>query len=191
MNFIELNRNIRELENGSWRLTAFEDLQVQYCEERLYALRCKLGTPNEHICLIRERSEDAAIARAVFDLHKRGEIDARIKTLCDKIVIAKIALTNLQARFVSSVYDGTIDSHEALRITENALAAIRELESVKTKPIRNCDRFETAEDAYNACPQFCDIDVKTMTERELKILEATTKCLEWLFAPIAEKGDAK
>lgn len=59
------------------------------------------------------------------------------------------------------------------------------------KPIRNCDRFETAEDAYNACPQFCDIDVKTMTERELKIVEATTKCLEWLFAPIAEKGSAK
>ena len=64
MNFIELNRNIRELENGCWRQTAFEDLQVQYCEERLYALRCKRGTPNEHICLIREQSEDAAILRA-------------------------------------------------------------------------------------------------------------------------------
>ena len=69
---------------------------------------------------------------------------------------------------------------------KNALAAIRE--EGGGKPIRNCDRFETAEDAYNACPQFCDIDVKTMTDRELKIVEAITKCLEWLFAPIAEKG---
>ena len=80
---------------------------------------------------IREQSEDAAISRAVFDLHKRGEIDARIKTLCDKIVIAKIALTNLQARLVSSVYDGTIDPHEALRITENALAEISKEGSAK------------------------------------------------------------
>ena len=131
MNFIELNRNIRELENGYWRQTAFEDLQVQYCEERLYSLRCKCGTPNEHICLIRERSEDAAISRAVFDLHKSREIDARIKILCDKIVIAKIALTNLQARLVSSVYDGTIDFREALRITENALAEISKEGSAK------------------------------------------------------------
>lgn len=73
----------------------------------------------------------------------------------------------------------------------NIIRKYRAKGGAKTKPIRNCDRFETAEDAYNACPQFCDIDVKTMTERELKIIEATTKCLEWLFAPIAEKGVAK
>ena len=126
MNFIELNRNIRELENGCWRQTAFEDLQVQYCEERLYAMRCKRGTPNEHICLIREQSEDGAIARAVFDLHKRGEIDANVKALRAKLKVAEDALKNLQDRLVSSVHDGTIDPYEALKIAENALAAMRE-----------------------------------------------------------------
>lgn len=76
MNFVEFNEYVRKLEGGCWRPTMFEDLQVQYCEERLYALRCKHGTPNEHICLIREKSEDAAIARAVFDLHKHNESEA-------------------------------------------------------------------------------------------------------------------
>ena len=126
MNFIELNRNIRELESGCWRQTAFEDLQVQYCEERLYALRCKCGTPNEHICLIREQSEDAAVSRAVFDLHKRGEIDATVKAFRAKLKVAEDALAKLQDRFVSSVHDGTIDPYEALKIAEDALAAIRE-----------------------------------------------------------------
>lgn len=73
MDFIGFNKAFRELENASWRPTMFEDLQVCYCEEGLYALRCKHGTPNYHICLIREKSEDAAIARAVFDLHKHNE----------------------------------------------------------------------------------------------------------------------
>ena len=123
MNYIEFNRSIRELENGCWRLTAFEDLQVQYCEDGLYALRCKLGTPNEHICLIREQSEDAAISRAVFDLHKRGEIDATVKALRAKLKAAEDALTKLQDRFVSSVHDGTIDPYEALKIAEDAIAA--------------------------------------------------------------------
>ena len=126
MNFIDLNRNIRELESGCWRPTAFEDLQVQYCEERLYALRCKRGTQNEHICLIRERSEDDAISRAVFGLHKRGEIDSNVKALRAKLKVAEDALAKLQDRFVSSVHDGTIDPYEALKIAEDALAAIRE-----------------------------------------------------------------
>ena len=92
MDFIELNRNIRELEKGFWRQTAFEDLQVQYCEERLYALRCKRGTPNEHICLIREQSEDAAISRAAFDMHRCGETDATVKALRAKLKVAEEAL---------------------------------------------------------------------------------------------------
>lgn len=125
MNFIEFNKEIRELEKGCWRETAFEDLQVQYCEERLYALRCKVGTPNEHICLIRECSEDAAIARAVFDLHKRGEVDKTITDLQRRMKIAKDALRKLKERLVASVYDGTIDPHEALNIAEDSLAAIQ------------------------------------------------------------------
>lgn len=92
MNFVEFNKEIRELEKVCWRENAFEDLQVQYCEERLYALRCKVGTPNEHICLIREQSEDAAISRAVFDLHKRGEVDNTIADLRRRLKVAEDAL---------------------------------------------------------------------------------------------------
>ena len=125
MNFCEFNRTIRELEKGCWRETAFEDLQVQYCEERLYALRCKHGTPSEHICLIRECSEDAAIARAVFDLHKRGEVDKTITDLQRRMKVAKDALRKLQERLVASVHDGTIDPYEALKIAEDSLAAIQ------------------------------------------------------------------
>lgn len=125
MNFCEFNRTIRELEKGCWWETAFEDLQVQYCEERLYALRCKVGTPNEHICLIRECSEDAAIARAVFDLHKRGEVDKTITDLQRRMKIAKDALRKLQELLVASVHDGTIDPHEALKIAEDSIAAIQ------------------------------------------------------------------
>lgn len=49
-----------------------------------------------------------------------------VSELSRLLKVAEDALTKLQDRLVSSVYDGTIDPHEALRITENALSAIRE-----------------------------------------------------------------
>ena len=58
--------------------------------------------------------------------HKR-----EIAELRAKLKIADDALRKLQERFVSSVYDGTIDPHEALKIAEDALAAIRKEGGVK------------------------------------------------------------
>lgn len=61
------------LKNVRWRETAFADLQWYYAEGGVYVLRCKHGDPNEHLCVIRAKSADEAISRAVFDLHKAGE----------------------------------------------------------------------------------------------------------------------
>lgn len=77
------------------------------------------------------RVQDAkdALLEAAARLRKvtiRTDNSAVIAELQRRLKVAEDALTNLQARLVSSVYDGTMDSHEALRITENALAAIRE-----------------------------------------------------------------
>ena len=46
--------------------------------------------------------------------------------LRSKLKVAEDALRKLQGRLVASVYDGTIDPHEALKIAEDAIAAIRE-----------------------------------------------------------------
>ena len=53
--------------------------------------------------------------------HKR-----EIAELRAKLKVAEEALVKLQDRLVSSVYDGTIDPHKALKIAEDAIAAIRE-----------------------------------------------------------------
>ena len=52
--------------------------------------------------------------------------DKIVADLRAKINVAEDALTKLQDRLVSSVHDGTIDPYEALKIAEDALAAIRE-----------------------------------------------------------------
>ena len=43
-----------------------------------------------------------------------------------RLKVAENALEKLKDRLVSSVYDGTIAPHEALKIAEDAIAAIRE-----------------------------------------------------------------
>lgn len=43
-----------------------------------------------------------------------------------RLKVAEDALEKLQDRLVSSVHDGTIDPHEALKIAEDALSVIRE-----------------------------------------------------------------
>ena len=50
----------------------------------------------------------------------------QIAELRERIKIAEDALTELQTRLVSSVYDGTMNPYEALEITERAIAAISE-----------------------------------------------------------------
>lgn len=52
--------------------------------------------------------------------------DAEISELRERIKVAEYALTELQTRLVSSVYDGTMNPYEALEITERAIAAISE-----------------------------------------------------------------
>lgn len=150
---------------------------------------------------------EAAHKREVAELREYLKANSvGVKAMHEEIEILRGMITNLRAK-LKVAEDALTDAIEHVEIRKNneydddevvsacdksiakcnnALAAIREQGG--GKPIRNCDRFETAEDAYNACPQFCDIDVKTMTDRELKIVEAITKCLEWLFAPIAEGG---
>lgn len=64
---------LKMLNFATWGETMFADLQWYYAEEGVYILRCKHGEPNEHLCIIRAKSADEAISRAVFDLHKANE----------------------------------------------------------------------------------------------------------------------
>jgi hypothetical protein len=64
---------LTRLDSVLWRETMFADLQWYYAEEGVYILRCKHGEQNEHLCIIRAKSADEAISRAVFDLHKANE----------------------------------------------------------------------------------------------------------------------
>ena len=58
-------------DRAEWKETMFDDLQWYYCESKIYALRCKHGTENEHIILVVADSADEAIAHGVFELHKQ------------------------------------------------------------------------------------------------------------------------
>ena len=49
-----------------------------------------------------------------------------ICNLSQRLKVAEDALRKIQERLVASVYDGTIDPHEALKIAEDALAAMFE-----------------------------------------------------------------
>lgn len=68
-----IHEALKGLDGVLWRDTMFADLQWYYAEEGVYVLRCKHGEPNEHLCVIRAKSANEAISRAVFDLHKAGE----------------------------------------------------------------------------------------------------------------------
>ena len=66
------------------------------------------------------------IANRIEAAHKR-----EIAELRAKLKVAEEALVKLQDRLVSSVYDGTIDPHESLKIAEDAIASISEEGGVK------------------------------------------------------------
>lgn len=70
------------------------------------------------ITLIAQKAKSAAEGYA----HGREEV----ANLRRRLKVAADALEKLQDRLVSSVYDGTIDPHEALKIAEDAISAIRE-----------------------------------------------------------------
>lgn len=72
-----------------------------------------------------EELAKALMSRVPLDSNNHDDIreaSARLR----KLKIAEDALTELQTRLVSSVYDGTINPYEALEITERAIAAISE-----------------------------------------------------------------
>lgn len=87
----------------------FKDADEIMCEaaERL---RLKQQSDNYAAALCRKESEYKS---EIYDLRRR-------------LKVAEDALRNLQERLVAGVYDGTIDPHEALKIAEDAIAAIRE-----------------------------------------------------------------
>ena len=70
------------------------------------------------ITLIAQKAKSAAEGYA----HGREEV----ANLRRRLKVAADALEKLQDRLVSSVHDGTIDPHEALKIAEDAIYAIRE-----------------------------------------------------------------
>ena len=84
------------------------------------------------------------------------------------------ALKEMQARLVAGVQDGMMDCYEALEIVEKALA----------EPPRNCERFNTKEDAAMAFNE----EKNTFIPQSL--LWQLGEWLDWLFAP-AKKGAAK
>ena len=77
-----IHNALNGLKNVRWRETAFADLQWYYAEGGVYVLRCKKGDPNEHLCIIRAKSADKAISRAVFNLYKADD-KKRIRRNCD------------------------------------------------------------------------------------------------------------
>ena len=84
------------------------------------------------------------------------------------------ALKEMQARLVAGVQDGMMDCYEALEIVEKALA----------EPQRNCERFNTKEDAAMA------FNEERNTFIPQSLLWQLGEWLDWLFAP-AKKGAAK
>lgn len=80
--------------------------------------------------MLESRSTDYVKMRQILSWYLLNH-DNIVADLRAKINVAEDALTKLQDRLVSSVYDGTIDPHEALRITENALAEISKEGSAK------------------------------------------------------------
>ena len=68
------------------------------------------------------------LRRRIQNFARRFEAAAKreVAELRYKLKIAEDALVKLQDRLVASVYNGTIDPHEALKIAEDAIAAISE-----------------------------------------------------------------
>ena len=73
------------------------------------------------------KSEQKTSANVIIEQTNKCEaLKREVAELRRRLKVAEDALTKLQDRFVSSVHDGTIDPYEALKIAEDALAAIRE-----------------------------------------------------------------
>ncbi len=72
---IELHWSWNGLKKVLWRDTRYEGVQWYYAEERLYVLRVRAGQPNEHYLLIKARSPEDAIRRAIYNMQTADEIN--------------------------------------------------------------------------------------------------------------------
>ena len=93
-----------------------------------YMRECADGTEKHGLYDLRDYGTD--YLRAISDNIEAAE-KREVAKLRAKLKVAEDALRKLQERLVSSVYDGTIDPHEALKIAEDAIAAISEEGSEK------------------------------------------------------------
>ena len=149
---------VKGLKSVLWRETAFADLQWYYAEEGVYVLRCKKGDPNEHLCVIRAKSADEAISRAVFNLYKADEKKKSAP------VGDVAALRDAMKELLDAMYDMGIDE-ETVSIAAKSqnchihsvelLSVIKKANAALAKPPRNCD-VGTAEEQAERYGRYCD-----------------------------------
>ena len=106
---------------------------------------------------------------------ERDELRRRLK-------VGEKALQNLQERLVSSVYDGTLNPHEALEIAENALSAIREEwgEMNSKQSVTNCNRLGNAakmREALQSLVEYIDRECIPCGENACELLYAAHNAL--------------
>lgn len=140
---------LKGLDGVLWRDTAFADLQWYYAEEGVYVLRCKHGEPNEHLCVVRAKSADEAIARAVFDLHKSDE-KKKVAPVGNAAALREaVEGAKKKALYISRHYT-TPNS-----LTGNILELLASLNAALAAPPRNCD-VGTAEEQAERYRRYCD-----------------------------------
>ena len=106
----------------------------------------------------------------------------RVADLSRRLKVAEKALQNLQERLVSSVYDGTLNPHEALEIAENALSAIREEwgEMNSKQSVTNCNRLGNAakmREALQSLVEYIDRECIPCGENACELLYAAHNAL--------------
>ena len=130
------------LNDVRWRETAFADLQWYYAEGGVYVLRCKKGDPNEHLCVIRAKSADEAIARVVFNFHKAGESMSASECNAAAMLFA--------LSLVKKLFDGRLMFQSDIREAHKAVCA------ALSKPPRQCDIGTAEEQVARFKTEMCD-----------------------------------
>lgn len=106
----------------------------------MYIIRCKHGTPDAHLCAIRARSADEAVARAAFDLHMADEKKSApvgdTAAIRETLVAMKKSIDGIGASSLDC--DPTILMASLTQVCARLSARI---ERALAKPPRNCDRF--------------------------------------------------
>ena len=77
-------------------------------------------------CICERCSTVREAAARLRNVTVRTDNSAVIAELQRRLKVAEDAFRKLQERLVASIHDGTINPHEALKIAEDAIAAIRE-----------------------------------------------------------------